>query len=122
MSVENNIELYLKENKDSWHSGAALCRMEFKNDDKTTAAPKSISRRLQEMQEESVIAVRYAGVKRTSEYRWIPYHLRVRYIPSNSQGVNGSWRPETPPVAQNPALQAPLTLEYEKTPIKSLFA
>ena len=122
MSAEVEIERYLRDNKDSWFPAAALCRMEFRNDDKTTAAPKSVSRRLQEMQEESVIAVRYVGVKRTSEYRWIPYHLRARYIPSSLQGVNGSWRPETPPVASKTAVLATLPPRYEKPTTKALFA
>ena len=91
MSAELEIEKCLRDNKTSWHPSAILTRMEFKNDDGTTANPKSISRRLQEMQDDCIIAVKYDGRKRTSSYRWIPPNWRHRYIPSHAQGVDGGW-------------------------------
>lgn len=91
MSAKSEIEKYLHENKDSWHFSAQLTRMTFKNDDKTTADPKAISNRLQELQRESAIFVRYEGVKRASKYRWIPLDWRARYIPSHTHGIDGQW-------------------------------
>lgn len=92
MSVESKLEAYCKAYDKAFHSSAELMRMVWHNDDGTLANAKSISRRLQELQNDSVLCVRYSGAKRTSEYRWIPLEWRARYIPSHAQGVNGTWK------------------------------
>lgn len=92
MSVEKHLEEYLRHHKDSWHPSGTLQRIEWRNNDSTLAVPRSIVRRLQEMQNEHVIAVRFTGRKRTPEYRWIPFEWRGRYIPSHSQGLDGAWK------------------------------
>jgi len=92
MSAKSEIEKYLQDHKDDWHFSAQLTRMVFKNSDGTSADPKAISNRLQELQRESHIFVRYEGAKRTSKYRWIPPDWRDRYIPSHTHGVDGQWR------------------------------
>ena len=92
MSVEKQVETYCQKNPEVWHASGGLQRIEWKNSDGTLATPRSIVRRLQEMQNESVLAVRYVGRKHTPEYRWIPREWRARYVPSHSQGNDGKWQ------------------------------
>lgn len=79
MTAEKQIEAYCKENADVWHPAGRLQRMEWKNEDGTTAIPKSISRRLQELENKRVLAVRHTGAKNTAEYRYVPGGDRSRY-------------------------------------------
>lgn len=118
MSAKSEIEQYLASNKDEWHFSAQLTRMTFQNDDKTNADPKAISNRLQELQRESVIFVRYEGKKRTSKYRWIPPDWRERYIPSHTHGVDGAWQGKKQSreqmLRENAAQVAKFDREWEK--------
>lgn len=79
MSVEYTIESYLSKHADAWHQSGELQRMEWWNNDHTKAVPRSVVRRLQEMENAKVIAVQHTGKKKTAEYRWIPYEWRSRY-------------------------------------------
>ena len=56
-SAETNILRFIQQNRGQVFAGPELCRMIFKNKNGTTAAPKSVSRRLQELAEAKEIQV-----------------------------------------------------------------
>lgn len=67
-----------------WCASGILQRMEFKNEDGTIASPASIDRRLRELENECLIAVKYEN-KHHSYYKHIPVIRRPFYIPTSER-------------------------------------
>lgn len=94
MSVSKQIEKYCAEHKDAWIPSGEIQRMEFKNKDGTLATPRSLVRRLQELENQKILAVQHLSKKQTSEYRWIPHDWRTRYntlVEREEKGL-GMWK------------------------------
>ena len=45
--------------------------------------PETVGRALRSMEEQSIIAVRDSGI--SVEYKWLPFEMRGRYIPSSAR-------------------------------------
>lgn len=91
MSAQCKILSYIEANPNEWHTSGQLQFMDFKNEDGTRALPRTIVRRLQNLEENSFIAVTYKN-KRT-QYRFIPKEWRDRYIPVSLRGnQNTLWK------------------------------
>lgn len=85
MSAQDKILEYLLEKAGEWHPTGNLQRMEWKNEDGTLAIPRTVQRRLQNLEEKSLIAVQYEG--KSCKYRYIPEKYRPRYIPSSKRPI-----------------------------------
>jgi len=79
-SVENQIIKYCADFKDSWHASGSLQRVEWRNKDNSLATPRSVVRRLQELENAKILAVQHQGKKGTAEYRYIPLDWRHKYV------------------------------------------
>lgn len=93
MSAQEQLLAYLRTHADAWHNSAALQRMEWKNRRGTLASPRSVVRRLEELENACLIAVSYSGVN--AKYRSIPEDWRKRYLPTNQrahQYSNTFWK------------------------------
>jgi len=80
MSVEHQIEQYCEKYKDAWHASGSLQRMEWRNDDGSLSVPRTIVRRLQNLENKKILAVQHTGKKQTAEYRFIPHDWRTKYV------------------------------------------
>ena len=96
LSAEQNIIAFLKSNP-SVFAAAELQRMPFKNKNGTTASPKAISRRLQELAEQQILDVSY--VNRNAHYQIAETHKpKPRLVIDDSlppvKDEFGVWRPQ----------------------------
>lgn len=93
-TAKEAIKERLKGDYPSVFAGAELQRMEFRNKDGTVASPAVISRRLRELEEEKLIAVRYEN-KRHAHYRYLQEQERENYIPTSERDKeysNNCWK------------------------------
>jgi hypothetical protein len=101
MSAQEQIKEYLKHHYPDVFSSGSLQKMEWKNADSTTATPAIVQRRLRNLEELSIIAVRYTGKKNTAEYRYLQTHERANYIPTADRtDLHQIWK-DTEAVQQN---------------------
>lgn len=82
-SARENIREYIKREYPNWIHSGELQRMIFKNRDGTTAMPKIVVRRVQELENERDIAVKYENG--SSLYKFIPPVVRRYYITSEDR-------------------------------------
>lgn len=93
-SARTKILALLKNEYPGVYPSGEIQRMEFANEDESMASPAVISRRLRELEEESLIAVRY-GNKNHAEYRYLQEWERDNYIPTSqreSEYSNNCWK------------------------------
>lgn len=97
MNAQDQVLAYIRKHSNEWHPSAMLQRMIWKNRRGTTASPRSIVRRLEELENERLIAVGYEGVN--AKYRFIPPRYRENYKRSNERAhkySNDYWRKPFP--------------------------
>lgn len=93
-SARAKILALLKNEYPGVYPSGELQRIEFANEDGSVASPAIISRRLRELEEESLIAVRY-GNKNHAEYRYLQEWERENYIPTSqreNEYSNNCWK------------------------------
>lgn len=80
-SLQKSIYSFFFKEKNSWINSGELERMVFKNRNGTVAKPTSVTRRIRELEEMRLIAVKYEGATQSALYKFIPRELRANYIP-----------------------------------------
>ena len=104
MSAQDKVLEYIKSRPKEWHPSGNLQRMEWKNKRGTNATPRTIVRRLEELENEKLIAVGYDGLN--AKYRYLEEKHRANYKPANKRAhrySNDYWYPPAPqqPKANN---------------------
>lgn len=92
-SAKDEILAYINSNPLEWHPTGTLQLIPFRNHDGTRATGKTISRRLQNLEEAKEIAVGYDGVN--AKYHHLPPEWRYRYIRTTDRArkhSNTYWR------------------------------
>lgn len=76
MPLKNQLVVYLKKHSQEWHPSGTLQRMVWQGR-RGNSAPRTVVRRLEELENESMVAVGYNGMN--AEYRYIHPDLRPKY-------------------------------------------
>lgn len=82
-SLINQLVKHLFDHKDEWHAKGNLLLREWRDKRGTRYMADTVSRKLREAEENSLIAVKYDG--RTTLYKWLPHERRASYIPTSER-------------------------------------
>lgn len=80
-TLRDKLVKYLFDCKDSWVAKGAIQRMQWRNENGTLYIGDTVGRALRDAEENCFIAVKHTG--KNTQYKWIPFHLRPRYIPTS---------------------------------------
>lgn len=96
MSLISDLERFFCKHPEQWHHKGTLQRVEWKDRKGKRYEADNISRRLRDLEQAHIIAVRY-DKSLTAEYRYIPHAWRGRYIDAKARGPYRNepmWRSE----------------------------
>lgn len=83
-TLRDKLVKYLFDCKDIWVAKGAIQRMQWRNENGTLYIGDTVGRALRDAEENCFIAVKHTG--KNTQYKWIPFHLRPRYIPTSMRG------------------------------------
>lgn len=80
-SLKDKLVKHLSMQYPSWVAKGELTAIQWRDDRGKTFLPETVGRKLREAESDKRIAVKEKGV--SVQYKWIPYELRAKYIPTS---------------------------------------
>lgn len=85
-TLKSQLTAYFKNHSDVWtHKGTLTASIEWFNKRGARYLPETVGKALRLLEADHLIAVHPDRYNKSIEYRWIPLHLRERYIPTSAR-------------------------------------